>query len=257
MTLTHPRRPLSRWSAAAIHLSISALIGLGVAALLWGLWYPPPYFHAGGADQLVLLLVGVDLGLGPLLTLIVFRSGKRGLKFDLAVIGLAQAAALVYGLGVVLQSRPIFLVGAVDRFVLVAANEITDADLALGKDPAFRERSWTGPRLVIGQLPEDPDELSDLGFAGLAGRDLQNQPRYFHDYHSLAKTMLTRAKPLSGLRKAHPQDNPTLDAWLAGHARKEDDVRWLPLVARKSDLVMLVDAGSGEPLGALQIEPNW
>ena len=75
---------MSRWKAASIHCSISALVGLIVGFLLFGLWYPPPYFHAAGADELILLLVGVDLTLGPLLTLIVFRSGKRGLKFDLA-----------------------------------------------------------------------------------------------------------------------------------------------------------------------------
>ncbi len=76
---------MSRWKAAGIHLSISILIGLVVGALLFGVWYPPPFFHAAGADMLVLLLVGVDVVLGPLLTLIVFKSGKRGLKFDLAL----------------------------------------------------------------------------------------------------------------------------------------------------------------------------
>ena len=104
---------MSRWKAAAIHLSISAAIGLVVGALLLLVWYPPPYFHAAGADQLVLLLVGVDLVLGPLLTLILFRSGKKGLKFDLAMIAVLQTTALVYGLSVVLQSRPVFLVSAV------------------------------------------------------------------------------------------------------------------------------------------------
>ena len=101
---------MSRWKAAGIHLSISAFIGLVVGALLLGVWYPPPFFHAAGADVLVVLLVGVDVVLGPLLTLIVFKSGKRGLKFDLALIGTMQAVALVYGMSVVLESRPVFLV---------------------------------------------------------------------------------------------------------------------------------------------------
>src|SRR4029078_12975478 len=110
---------MSRWKAAGIHLSISLLIGLIVGALLFGVWYPPPYFHAAGADQLVLLLVSVDIVLGPLLTLVVFKSGKWGLKFDLTLIAVMQTIALVYGLSVVLRSRPVFLVAAVDRFVLV------------------------------------------------------------------------------------------------------------------------------------------
>ena len=41
--------------------------------------------------------VGKTTVVGPLLTLIVFRAGKPGMKFDLAVIGLVQVAALAYG----------------------------------------------------------------------------------------------------------------------------------------------------------------
>ena len=129
---------MSRWKAAGIHLSISLAIGLLVGALLFGVWYPPPYFHAAGADELILLLVGIDIVLGPLMTLVIFRSGKRGLKFDLTVIGLVQAAALVYGLSIVLQSRPVFLVGAIDRFTLVSAGDIEDSDLQKGRQPLFR-----------------------------------------------------------------------------------------------------------------------
>jgi hypothetical protein len=132
---------MTRWKAASIHLGISTLIGAVAAALMLGMWYPPPFFRAAGADELILLLVGVDLVIGPLLTLIVFRTGKRGLKFDLAAIGTFQAAALLYGLFVVLQARPVFLVAAVDRLVLVAANKISDADLAQGPEPRFRSRS--------------------------------------------------------------------------------------------------------------------
>ena len=46
---------MSRWKAAGIHLSISLAIGLLVGALLFGVWYPPPYFHAAGADELILM----------------------------------------------------------------------------------------------------------------------------------------------------------------------------------------------------------
>ena len=101
---------MSRWKAAAIHLSISALIGLATAALVFGVWFPPPYSHAAGADRLILLLLGVDIVVGPLLTLIVYRHGKWGMRFDLWVIALLQAGAFLYGMSVVLTSRPVFVV---------------------------------------------------------------------------------------------------------------------------------------------------
>src|SRR6187402_1763816 len=105
---------MSRWKAAAIHLSISASIGLLAAALIFGVWYPPPYSKATGADELVLLLMGVDIVLGPMLTLVVFRSGKKSLRLDLTVIAIMQTCALLYGMSVVVRARPVFIVGVDD-----------------------------------------------------------------------------------------------------------------------------------------------
>ena len=241
---------MSRWKAAAIHSSISVVVALVVGTLLLGVWYRPPYFHAAGADELVLLLVGVDLAIGPLLTLIVFRAGKRGLRFDLATIGVLQTVALIYGLSVILESRPIFLVGAVDRFVLVSANEISDEDLAAGSEEAFRQRSWTGPRLVAAVLPADPKERSDLMSLAFSGRDIQNLPKYYRSYASEGPNLLAKAKPLAALR-----NKSDVDVWLEKTGRQESSVVWLPLQARKNDLVMLLDARDSQPLQALAIEP--
>ena len=246
---------MTRWKAASIHLAISSGMGLVVGVLLFGVWYPPPYFHAAGADELILLLVGVDLCLGPLLTLIVFRPGKRGLKFDLALIAIAQSFALVYGMWVVLQSRPIFLVAAVDRFVLVAADEITDADLAQGPEARFRSRSWSGPRLAAVEMPKDPVERSDLAFSALAGRDAQNLPKYFRDYSQAGKSLLANAKTLELLVKKNPQYNSMIAEWLIKSGRAESSVVWVPIEARKVDQVMVLDAVTAEPLKSFAIDP--
>ena len=47
--------------------------------------------------MLILLMIGVDVVIGPLLTLIVFDPKKKHLKFDLVVIAALQLAALAYG----------------------------------------------------------------------------------------------------------------------------------------------------------------
>ena len=92
---------MSRWRAAGIHLLISIAIAGAVLALMLGLWYGPTLFQAMGGAGLALILIGVDVVLGPALTLVVFRSGKRGLKFDLTAIALLQVVALLYGCYVV------------------------------------------------------------------------------------------------------------------------------------------------------------
>ena len=244
---------MTRWKASAIHLSISIAIGLLAAALIFGLWYPPPYSRATGAPELVMLLLGVDLVLGPLLTLAVFKSGKKGMKFDLAVIGLLQATALIYGLSVVARARPAFIVGAIDRFVLVSANDLDAKDLAEGK-PGFRSLPWTGPRLVGVELPPISKERDDLTFSGLAGKDVEKFPKYYVDYGTSAPALLSHAKTIDALRQTHPDTADAIENWLREHARSEATLRAVPIIAPRSDLTMLLDSKTGQPLDALPID---
>ncbi len=172
---------MSRWQAAGIHVGITVVVAILVGTLLFGIWYPPPYFGAGGADHLMIVLVSVDLTIGPLLTLIVFKSGKWGMRFDLWVIALLQVTALGYGLSVMAKSRPIFLVGNIDRFVLVPSNAIEDADIAKGHADEYRTRSWTGAQLVGASIPDEAarQKLISAAFAGL---DIENFPEYYVPY---------------------------------------------------------------------------
>ena len=248
---------MSRWKAAGIHLSISLLIGLVVLTLLFLVWYPSPYFKASGGQELTLILLGVDLVLGPLLTLVVFKAGKKSLKFDLSVIALLQLSALLYGLHVIVQARPAFIVAAVDRFNVVAANDIEPEELAKGSKPEFSTLSWTGPRLVAARLPEDPALRTEIMFAaGAGGADIEKRPITYVDYDSEAKSLLARAKPLATLRAKSTTWSASLDAWLKENKRSESELRWLPLEARNVSLTMLLDAQSGAVVDAIPIEPR-
>lgn len=249
---------MSRWKAAAIHSLISAVVAVNVGTLLFGVWYPPPYFHASGAGELILLLISVDLCIGPLLTLIVFRRGKPGLKFDLVVIGIVQTIALVYGLSVIVESRPVFLVAVVDRFVLVSANEIFDADLVKGQKARFRTRSWTGPRLVAALVPKDLKERNALTFSATPEHDIQDMPKYYRDFRDGVHTLLVNSKPLPVLRekrKNDPQALARIASGIAATGRAESTLRWVPMQARKSDMTMLIDARTAQPLKAIAVDP--
>lgn len=246
---------MTRYKAATIHLSISALLGLTAAAAIFGVWYPRPYSHAAGADRLVLLLLGVDVVLGPLLTLIVFRSGKPGMRFDLVVIALAQACAFLYGTSVVVRARPAFIVGNVDRFSLVAANDIDGDAYAKATNAEFRSAPWTGPRVVGALPPTDAQERNRLVLQGLGGPDIDVLPQYYVDYAQVVAALLQKAKPLAELTRRHPEAASVVTSWLAARHREEADVVWLPLEARRASLAMLLDRRSGEPLDALPVDP--
>ena len=247
---------MSRWKAAAIHLSINALIALLAALLIFGVWYPQPYSQAAGADGLIVLLLGVDLVLGPMLTLVVFKAGKWGLKFDLALIAIVQASAFVYGLHVVAAARPAFVVANVDRFSLVAANDIDPADFAKASRPEFSHAPWTGPRIIGAALPTDVNERNALVLSSTrGGKDIDVLPQYYVDYASVAKDILQRAKPLDALYKENPDAQAPIQAWLHSHQRSADSVRCVPLTARRATLTILLDKDSGTLLDALPIAP--
>lgn len=248
---------MNRWKAFAIHLGISALVGTSVITGMLAVWYPGPFFRAMGGNDLVMILLGVDVVLGPLVTLIVFDPRKRLalLRLDLAVIGVLQAAALAYGVGVIAEARPAYMVFTIDRFDLVAANEIKDEELARVTDPRFASLPWGRPPTVAVRSPRDPREQMRIIQSALAGADLQTFPQYYVDYEALASEALAKSKPVSVLRRRHPEAGALIDRRLAELGRRDEETRFLPLKARKTDCTVLLDARTGAVLGFLELYP--
>jgi hypothetical protein len=250
---------MNRWKAGAIHLGISALIGAAVISAMLLVWYPGPFFTAMGGNDLVLILLGVDVVLGPLITLIVFNPRKRPalLRLDLAAIGALQVAALAYGVSVIAEARPVYMVFTVDRFDLVAANDIKAAELARVADPRFQSIPWGRPPTIAVKSPADPKEQMRIIQSALEGADLQTFPQYYVDYEGFARQAVRASKPYALLRRRHPEPESIalIDRRLADLGRKEDEVRFVPLKARNRDYCVLVDAKSGSVLGFLELYP--
>ena len=244
-------KAFSRWQAAGTHLLICVAIAAVVITIMLGVWYPGPLFEAAGGTGMLYILVGVDVILGPLLTLIVFKSGKRGMKFDLAVIGLVQLAALIYGAHIVFLARPAFIVFVKDRYELVTAVELEPELLAAAKYAEFRTPGWTGPLLVAADMPTDPKEREKLIDAALAGLDLQNFPRYYVPYAGRTKEVLAKAETIARLRVAEPVSAKAVDKYLASSGTREDDVRALMLRTRFAWVVVLLDPKTAQPVKML------
>jgi hypothetical protein len=246
---------LNRWKAAGIHFAISAGVATLVGALIYFVWYPQPYFQVTGGSSLMLLVMSVDIVIGPLLTLIVFKAGKKSLRFDLSVISSMQAAAFCYGLFVVSQARPVFIVARIDRFIPVAAADLDDADLARASSPQFATRSWTGPVLVGTKLPTNYKEKQDLLFSSVGGRDMEKQPRYFVPYQDVADSLLARARPLSELKRKDVGGAVIVEQFFDRHPETIDQYLYLPLRGRTEEYVMVLSAKTKLPITALPIDP--
>lgn len=245
---------MSRWRAAGIHLLISIGIAAAVLALMLGLWYGPSLFQAMGGAGLALILIGVDVVMGPALTLAVFRSGKRGLKFDLAAIAVLQLVALVYGCYVISLARPAFIVFVKDQFQVATVAELEPEQLAQARYPEFRSASWSGPVLVYGEWPKDHEVQQKLLFAGLAGVDLQHFPQYYAPYEHGRDQILARAQPLPDVHRTEPEVAKVIDAWVASSGVDPQNLRYLRLRGRNAWLAVLIDSRSAEPVKMLVAE---
>ena len=139
-----------KWKAFAIHFLATLVLAAGAAAIIFGLWFPSPFDKLVGGQELFLLVVGCDLALGPLMSLVIYnsRKGRRELIADYSVIAAIQIGALVYGLWVVASARPVYVVFAVDRLEIVAAADISPQELAAARVPEYRTRPLTGPKFV-------------------------------------------------------------------------------------------------------------
>lgn len=242
-------RNLNRWQAFAGHLSFSLLLGLAVFVLFRYLWYPDALFTLAGAGKLMLLVVGIDVTLGPLLTLVVFNPRKKSLIWDLSAIIALQVGALGYGVWVVAQSRPVFLVGAVDRFELVTANMIHPTELAAAAQSEWQSLSWRGPVVVGTKPPENVDERLRQALDALnGGPEITQLPRYFVPLESISATLLKAARPLASFDDLAPTEIASLRSWLQRNGRLESDVAVLPLKARFGIGAILIDRTSAKPL---------
>lgn len=249
-----PKGKVTRWQASGLHLLISIAIAAAVLALLLLVWYPGPLFEAMGGMGLLLILVGVDVVLGPAITLIIFKQGKRGLKLDLVIIGTVQLAALLYGVQVMYLARPAFIAFVKDQFQVATAAELEPERLAEAKYPQFRQPPIGKPMFVASDIPNDPVSRSELTNAVLAGLDVQHFPKYYVPYSERTREILAASQPIERIRKTEPETGKIIDAYLARSGKKESDLRYLPLRGRQAWIAALIDARTAEPVKLLLAE---
>ena len=230
-----------RIKATAIHAVVSAAIAACVAAAVFFVWYPPPFATVAGGLALFMILIGVDVVVGPMLTLVVANPKKRSvvLRRDIAVIVLCQAIALGYGVYSLAEARPVFLVFEVDRFRLLIANDV-DADL-LGEAPAeMRSISWSGPKLIAAAVPTSRAEFQKSLDLAIGGVDISYLPKNWRSYESYRADVWRQAKPVAVLVDRYPARRDEVARMAAAASQPFDALRFLPVTAKRADAVAIL-----------------
>jgi hypothetical protein len=245
-------KELSRWAAAGLHLIASVIIAIIVIIAMLYIWYPSPYFQAMGGTGLLLLVTGVDVVIGPLITLIIFNTQKKSLKFDLLCVGIVQIAALAYGVSTMFQARPVYTVFNKDRFDVIIAVEPDPKELAKATDAAFKSLPLAGPQIVAMVEPSDKKETERILFSGINSRAFT---QYYVPYEAKAKDAAAASQSIAQIRKTDVRYAESLKAYLVGKKLDENGVGFLPLYTRNEDMTMMLDGVSGKILAIVPISP--
>lgn len=232
------------------HLSISILIALIVVGAVFFAWYPVPLSTAVGVTQIFLMMLAIDVIIGPLLGCLVYKEGKKTLKCDLSVIIFIQIAALCYGVFSIEQGRPIWVVFNVDRFELVRKNDIILEKIDQAQSQ-FQHIPWLKPQYAATEFAKNIEQRNDEMFAEVfSGISIAQRPERYVELSQAKNQIQKRALPLKELEQYNLKTG--VERTLAKYP---DANAWLPLKANAVDMVVLINKEKVEVIKIVDLRP--
>lgn len=233
-----------------VHLGISCLLALIIMIWVFNIWYPSTLATAVGVTHIFLMLLVIDVILGPVLGLLVYKEGKKTLKFDISVIILIQIAALCYGVYSIEQGRPVWIAYNVDRFELVRKNELITEHLDQAKT-LYQKPSFLSPQYVSVEFAKDKlQRQNDMFAEALGGISIAQKPERYVDFTQALPQIKKRAKSLNELEQFN--DHEQVRKILAKYPQATG---YVPLKADAVDMTVLVNKQTGEVIKIVDLRP--
>lgn len=202
-----------KYFAGHLVISLSALTILLVFILTQ--WYPRYLFWTEGAYFALATLIGVDIVLGPALTLVVAKESKpkRELLTDLSLIAAFQIGAFGYGSYVLHAERPIVLPVA-GRFEAKTTAFLKLKDLTMER---FNDFPGGTPYYAALRKPETDQERAEFMTNVVSGDESGSTLLYvpFEDNFQLA--LSKDALDLEDVWKTFPGTKAPIEAFMAKH----------------------------------------
>lgn len=232
------------------HLVVSLIVAMLVLALIFGVWYPSPFDKALGVGSVLIILLAIDVILGPLMTLILAKEGKKGLKFDLIVIGIVQLSALCYGLYNINKGRPVAVAFDVSRFEIVQNHMVQDKRHREILQQYSQEQGQKIPIIAI-RPPKDDDEFlqrmnneMELGKFTVADYGL---------YQPLEKDFHVIQAHIKPLAKFSTPNNKAKNEQIFAQYPQADG--FVSIFTNHQSLTALIDSKNKKVVAVLNLEP--
>lgn len=231
--------------ASAIHFLFSSVLALLCFAVVFLLLYPSPLAQATGVIFLFLLMLGVDVVLGPALTFIVYKKDKKTLKMDLMIIVLIQLGALFYGMYAMYQGRPVWIAFTADRFELVRANDMVEQSTEYPL-PVFKPQYI----YIEMQAKTSKEQFTRMWTELESNISPAQQPQYYRPFTQAKFAIQTKAQTLDTLTDYNEKFQ--VEKVLT---RYPEATAWLPLKANAQDMVVLVNRRQGTVIKIVDLRP--
>ena len=239
-----------RLKAFGYHLAISVLVAIVSLFIIFMVWHPAPLATAVGVTHIFIMMLAIDVVLGPLLTLIFAKQGKKLLKFDLAIIIILQLAAFVYGMYNIAMSRPVYIAFDSSRFEVVQANEIPKESLEQAEAP-YSTLGWGAPKYVAVIAAASAEERSTRIFSELeTGVAPSKQPNLYEPLDNQWAILTAKAHDLTELSEKN--STQSINKLKVDYPSATG---WLPLVAYEQDMVVLLDTTHEQVIDIINLRP--
>jgi hypothetical protein len=233
----------------SLHLLSSATVLTLILGSLYLGWYRWPGWYLTDVTRVIVVMVCVDVVLGPTLTLIVAKKSKERhvLARDIGIIVAVQLCALIYGSVSLWSGRPLYYAFSENVLQLVQAYDIDDHEAKLGREqnPALAPHWYSLPRWIWAPLPQDADERKKIFEAAISGGDdVISMPRYFKPWEEGLPSLRNQLKKVDAVAYFGKSEKKTLKDRMKAAGLADDQVNTMPLTGRGHPLLAVIDPAS-------------
>jgi hypothetical protein len=241
----------------SLHLLSSATVLTLILGCLYFGWYRWPGWYLTDVTTVVLVMVCVDVVLGPTLTLIIANRNKsrRELARDIGIIVAVQLCALTYGSAQLWNGRPLYYAYSEGLLQLVQAYDIDANEAKLGREqnPGLAPHWYSLPRWIWAPLPQNGEEAKKIITSSITGGDdVISMPRYFKPWEDGTPSLRGKLKKVDDGAYFAKSEKKTLKQKMKSAGLQDDQLDTMPLTGRGHPLLAVFDPKTLEITGVFR-----
>jgi hypothetical protein len=235
-----------RLKAFSLHLLSSATVLTLILGGLYLGWYRWPGWYLTDVTTVVLVMVCVDVVLGPTLTMIIAneKKSRRELTRDIGIIVAVQLCALTYGSVQLWNGRPLYYAYSEGLLQLVQAYDIDTDEARLGREqnPGLAPHWYSLPRWIWAPLPQNGEEAKKIITSSITGGDdVISMPRYFKPWNDGIPSLRSKLKRVDDVAYFAKSEKQKLKDKIRAAGMADDKLDTMPLTGRGHPLLVVFD----------------